>query len=219
MNLDDLGLQIGSPIQLQMVDDESKRFTVQLIGFVKHQGLILSANKTGDTDLAMVLRDSQPLIIRFKTATTAVAFRTHIIGKHLVPYPHIHVAIPDEIESRSVTKQDMVSVHLPLTFINEDKESRPAGATMTGLSVEQVSVKSSTELATEGDTVSMTMTFTFAGEQHVIVIEGKVESCSMLDGGEQQIVVRLAGLDQSDQILLQGLYYKQLLIKMKLIES
>lgn len=218
MHLDELGLQIGSPVQIQYVDDESRRYTVQLVGFVRNHGLILSAGKVGDVDLGLVLRDSQPLILRFKTAKTAVAFRTHIIEKRLTPYAHIHVAIPEEIESAPMTQQQLVSCMLAVNFINDDEASHPMTASIIALGTERLMVKREGRLADAGQSISITMTCPFAGHNNVLVLDGEVELAEMLADGGQQVTVKLAGLDISDQILLQGLYYQLLLVNMKVID-
>ena len=217
MNLDDLGLQIGSPIQIQFVDDETKRYTVHLIGFERRQGLILSAGKSGDTDLAVVLRDSQPLIIRFKTTKNAVAFRTHIIEKRLTPYSHIHVAIPEEIESIPVKNKQLLSTSLPVTFINDDESSRPRGISLIGISPTHILVKDTERLADANQSVTVTMTFEFAGKKNVLVMDGEVTLSERLDGDEQQVTIELKGMDTSDCVLLQALYYEVLLKQMKII--
>lgn len=219
LNLDELGLQIGSPIQIQLVDDESKRYSVQLIGFVRYEALILSAAKSADTDLGMVLKDTQPLILRFMTAKGAVAFRTHIIKKHLTPYPHIHVAIPKEVESVAVETKPIIATEKPATFINDDESSRPRGVTLTGISPEQIMLTDVSRLADAGQSVTVTMSFRFAGLNNVLVMDGEVELSEMLGDEGQQITVTLSGLDSSDTILLQALYYEVLLTNMNVIDS
>jgi len=108
MQLDEMGLQIGSLIQIQLVDDESKKYTVQLIGFHKENGLIISAPKSSGSELSMILRDDQPLILRIKSAKNTAVFRSRILEKRLTPYPHLHIAIPDEIESKAVEQSEMI---------------------------------------------------------------------------------------------------------------
>ena len=219
LNLDELGLQIGSPIQIQLVDDETKRYSVQLIGFVRYEALILSATKTADTDLGLVLKDTQPLILRFMTAKGAVAFRTHIIKKHLTPYPHIHVAIPQEIESVPVETKPVIATEKSVTFINDDESSRPRGVTLTGLSPERIIITDSNRLADAGQSITITMSFRFAGLNNVLVLDGEVEYSEIVEEGGQQITVTLSGLDSSDTILLQALYYEELLKNMNVIDD
>ncbi len=218
-NLDELGLQIGSPIQIQLLDDESKRYSVQLIGFVRNEALILSASKTADTDLGIILKDTQPLILRFVTAKGAVAFRSHIIKKHLAPYPHIHVAIPEEVESVSIANKQILSTKKPVTFINDDESSRPRGVMLTGISPERLLLKDDKRLADAGQSVTVTMTFNFADQNNVLVMDGEVELSENLSDAGQQITVQLAGLDSSDKILLRALYYEILLTNMNILDS
>ncbi|MEL0036331.1 MAG: flagellar brake protein [Gammaproteobacteria bacterium] len=217
MNLDDLGLQIGSPVQIQFVDDETKRYTVHLIGLERQHALILSAGKSADTDLAVVLRDGQPIILRFKTTKNAVAFRTHIIEKRLTPYSHIHVAIPEEIETIAVQGKQMLSSNFPVTFINDDESSRPRGISMIGISPSHIMVKDTQRLADANQSVTITMTTEFAGKNNILVMDGEVELSERLADDEQQITVALKGMDTTDCVLLQGLYYEVMLKQLKVI--
>ena len=122
MQLDEMGLQIGTFLQIQLLDDEAKRYTVQLIGYHHGHGLIISAPKSSGSELAMILRDDQPLNIRIKSNKAAAAFRCNIVEKRMKPYPHIHLSIPDEIESVAVQQNEMIDLEQAITFINDDDD-------------------------------------------------------------------------------------------------
>ena len=220
MQLDEMGLQIGSLLQIQMVDDDTKRYTVQLIGYQPDQGLIISAPKSSGSELSMILRDDQPLIIRIKSNKNAAAFRSKIIEKRLTPYPHIHIAIPDEIESVSVQQAEMINLQQDITFINDDEDSRSTQAELTGISLLEAIITHTERLADEGERATVTMSFAFAGKNNVIVLEGVISSISNdEETGFQTLILTYQDLDQSDKILLHAYIYERMLVNMKILDD
>jgi len=220
MQIDDLGLQIGSPLQIQMLDDESKRYTVHLIGYLPAQSLILSASTTSGNDLAMALKEDQPLIVRFKTPKAAGAFRTQIIDKRLRPYPHFHLAVPKEVESVAVQQNQLVALKQPITFLNDDEGSHPKSVTLTAISVEEGVITAQERLADEGQSATVTMSFNFAGVDNVMVLDGQITKVKTTpEEPEHILTMRFEDLDESDRILLHAYSYKQILVNMKVIEG
>ncbi len=219
MQLDEMGLQIGTLLQIQLLDDETKRYTVQLIGYHHGHGLIISAPKSSGSELAMILRDDQPLNIRIKSNKAAAAFRCNIVEKRMKPYPHIHLSIPDEIESVTVEQDEMIDLEQAITFIN-DEDSHSTQTELSGISLYEARIKHTERLAEEGQRATVTMSFSFADKNNVIVLEGVISSVSENpDSGEQTLTLSYEELDQSDKILLHAYIYERMLINMKIIDD
>jgi len=218
MKIDELGLQIGCPIQIQLLDDEAKRYTVKLIGFQRGQGLIISAPRSSGSDLSMILREDQPLNVRVKSFKYAIAFRSQIIEKRLTPFPHVHIAIPDNIESVSELKAGMIPLKQDITLINDDEDCHSSQAELVGISFSKAKIRHGELLANKGQRVTLTMSFSFAGVNNVIVLEGLI-SATDTDDDTGQFVMTLTyeELDQSDKILLHAYIYECMLINIKIL--
>ena len=219
MQIEDLGLSIGTPLQIQTLDEAENKYTVHLIGYARGRGLIVSADKTGGTEIAMVLKDDQPLIIRLLTSSNAAAFRTHIMEKRLTPYPLLHLAMPKEIESVKVTPNSMVYLERNVTLINDDEDSHSAQTTLTGISLTEARIEDTARLASEGQRVTITLSFGFCGKLNVIVLEGQVARVTESDAGGQELIVAYRELDQSDKILLHAYVYERMLVNHKLLSD
>lgn len=220
MQLDEMGLQIGTLLQIQLLDDETKRYNVQLIGYHHGHGLIISAPKSSGSELAMILRDDQPLNIRIKSNKAAAAFRCSIVEKRMKPYPHIHLSTPDEIESVTVEQDEMIALDQGITFINDDEDSHSTQTELSGISLYEARIKHTERLADEGQRATVTMSFAFADKNNVIVLEGVISSVSENpDSGEQTLTLSYEELDQSDKILLNAYIYERMLVNMKIIDE
>ena len=88
---------------------------------------------------------------------------------------------------------------------------------MIGISPSHIMVKDTQRLADANQSVTITMTTEFAGKNNILVMDGEVELSERLADDEQQITVALKGMDTTDCVLLQGLYYEVMLKQLKVI--
>ncbi|PCJ48287.1 MAG: hypothetical protein COA74_09205 [Gammaproteobacteria bacterium] len=218
MKIDQLGLQIASMIQIQMLNDDTKWYKVKLIGYQKGFGLLISAPRSSGSELSMILRDGQPLNVRLKTAKYAVSFRTQIIEKRLTPYPHIHITVPNTLENVKPLKAEMMKLKEDATLINEDNDSHSAQVDVVGISFTEVKVKHSDTIAREDQRVTITMSFAFAGKRNVIVLEGRVTKVEIEPVSKENLyIISYDELDQADQILLHAYIYERMLINLNIL--
>jgi c-di-GMP-binding flagellar brake protein YcgR len=218
MKIEQLGLQIASIVQLQKLDDDATWYSVELIGYQKGFGLLISAPRSAGAELSMILRDGQPLNIRLKSAKYAVSFRSQIIEKRLTPFAHIFISVPNNIENVSPLKEVMIKLKQDATLINEDNESRSAQVNVIGISLTEAKMKHETAIAQDGQRVTMTMSFAFAGKRNVVVLEGKIVKVEADPISKEHIMTMAYDeLDQSDQILLHAYIYERMLINLNIL--
>lgn len=219
MKIDQLGLQIGCNLQLKMLDDE-KIYNVQLIGFEAGEGLIITAPKSGGSELSMILRDDQPLDIFVQSFSYLVEFRSKIVEKRLTPYPHIHISVPENIEAILKNNYEIIMVNQDVTIINDDADSRSSQAKLTGISFTEARLSCAGSFAEQGQHITITMSFEFSGKNNVIVLEGRVSLIKTDTGTEADaITMTYEELDQSDKILLHAYIYEQMLINMNIVKK
>ena len=218
MKIDELGLQIGCPLQIQMLDDESKVFTVQLIGYYPGEAMVISAPLSEGSDLSVILGDDQPLKVRIESIRFNVAFDTHIIDKRLTPYAHIHLAIPDDIDNVFDKKAEMVTLQQDATFINNDDSCHSQQSDIVAIGYKDILVKHFDDIAEIGQRCTVTMSFHFAGKNNVIVLEGRITKINKdPDSAEKLFTLTYEDLDQSDKILLHAYIYECLLMNLNLL--
>lgn len=220
MQIDQLGLQIGCPVQLQMLDDDSKIYTVQLIGFEVGEGIIISAPKASGSELSMILRDDQPLNVSINSFKYAISFRSKIIEKRLTPFPHMHIAVPHDLTSVARLQDEVIQVKQAITLINDDNESKTSQAELTGLSYQQATIVHRGHFAKKGQRITATLSFSFAGTNNVIVLEGVITTIQLDPVNHRDtLTLRYDELDQADKILLYAYIFERMLINMNILDD
>lgn len=220
MQIDKLGLQIGCPIQLQLLDDKKKTYTVQLIGLTANQGLIISAPKSAGSELSMILRDDQPLNISIHSFKYVITFRSKIVEKRLTPFPHIHISVPVNIETSAKPHDAMISLQQSVTIINDDAKTSVSHAELTAISYREAMLVHADHLGKKGQRITATMSFSFAGKNNVIVLEGLITEV-VLDPVHQRntSTITYNEMDQEDKILLYAFIYELMLIDMNIVNK
>lgn len=218
MRIDEIGLQIGCPIQLQLLDGDSKVYTVQLIGFLHGEGLIISAPKSSGNELSMILRDDQPLNVHLRSNNYEIAFRSNIVEKRLTPYPHLHIEVPEKIENFKELHSEIIQMQQDGTLINIDNDCHSSQVELVGLNFEQAVIRHTEALVSRRQRVTLTLSFLFAGINNVIVLEGVISEIRIEpETGSYLFDLSYEELDQSDKILLRAFIYERMLLNMKVL--
>jgi len=107
-----------------------------------------------------------------------------------------------------------------VTFINDDEDCHSTKTKLSGISMFEAAIKNKGHLADEGQRVTVTMSFPFAGINNVIVLEGVISNASdNVKTGIQTLTLSYEELEQSDRILLHAYIYERMLINMKILDD
>ncbi len=220
MNFDDIGLKIGDVLQIEICNHLGSRYPVRLIGLNPNHGFIISSPKNTEGNL-MFLKEGQDIIIRFAALNSVVAFNTQVLEDRTRPYPHVHIAIPPEIESVEVRKAIRVQLALAATVINEDTESSPINMRITDLSFMGARLEGQEEIGQKGETLSVTMVLKVDEYDYTVTVLGQIVSegtnfVKHPETDEEQAEglffgIKFAEIDAEDAAPLHAYVYKTLL--------
>jgi len=228
MKFENLGLKIGDTLQLENTSVPGSRFPVRLIGMNSNKGFITTSpvNKEGNL---VFLKKGQELVIRFATLTNVSAFNSTVLEDRTTPYPHIHIAIPPNIESIEVRQAFRVDLELPVTVFNENTESPPVTMTITDLSPMGARIEGQVEVANSGDVLSLAMQLDVAGHLYTVTVAGKVMAKGInyaedkKTGTEQQkglyFGLKFEQIDVEDSAPLFAFVYHEMLQKLQAVSS
>ncbi|VAW61252.1 hypothetical protein MNBD_GAMMA10-1957 [hydrothermal vent metagenome] len=114
----DFKVNLGDPIQLQFIpEDARERLSAKVIGHAPGKSLIISA-PTVNGKLPL-LKENQPFIARMLQGNNVYGFESSVLKYYSVPYPHLHLRHPRDVEcivvrgSRRVGTEQVVSVSTP----------------------------------------------------------------------------------------------------------
>jgi len=210
MKIDQLGLQIGDPVTICLLEDESKDYAVELIRILDNAYLILSTPKSEGTELSMILREDQPLDVILKSHRYQVKFRSLIKEKRLTPIPHIHVSLSKNIDSIEENISEPVDTHKNVTVMN-DSASLSTNALLTKISKTQAVFISDKAIAEVAQALTLTLSFSFADQNNVIVLEGHISQIEETQQHSFEYTMHYDELDLTDKLLIHGFIYEELL--------
>lgn len=219
MDFEKLGLKIGIAMQLQREGD-ARRYVVRLIGIEPRHGVIVTPPRDRDGK-TLFLREGQNVIVRFAMLNSVMAFETKVLEDKVKPYPHVHLAIPKEIESIEVRRAARIETDMQVTVINETTESAPIVARLADLSPIGARVESQKELAEKGNLLSLSFTVKIAHYEYTLTIRGTVVAAGAVDetntGQPYYLGVQFHPPDEEDAAPLYAYVYQELLAELNFI--
>ena len=104
-------LEIGTTLQLEAPHStEQHRFYVRILGWAWSKSLIIAPPE--ERNWPILLKADTEVKVRGFTGDSVIAFITHVLCVHSVPYDHLHLAFPHQLEVASVRTAARTQVEL-----------------------------------------------------------------------------------------------------------
>ncbi|MDH5630930.1 MAG: flagellar brake protein [Gammaproteobacteria bacterium] len=216
MRVEELGLAIGDSLQLQIGEDDDHRYPVIFYG-MNPSGSILVSTPKNKMDKAMLIREGQPVKLRFVAKNVASAFSTQVISSRGQPYPYLHLKLPKEIETVEVRKGIRVDTHLSVTVINNTLSSPALTATLTSLSCSGARIEAPIKTAVKGNKLDVTMSVQIADIEKLITMATEVTYVKDDDSQQYVYGINITDIDDEDMLTLRAFVYQELLIHLHMI--
>jgi c-di-GMP-binding flagellar brake protein YcgR len=98
MKQTELALQIGDRLQLQKSPaDRPERYVVEVVGVMPAQSVIVSTPRVNGK-VAIVRQDTK-YAVRVLQGSSVFGFVSSVLQSYSVPFPHLHLSFPRELES------------------------------------------------------------------------------------------------------------------------
>ncbi|RJG00466.1 flagellar brake protein [Noviherbaspirillum sedimenti] len=149
VRMEDVHWAVGEAMTLQAHDKPSLRYPIQLIGFIKHRMLFVSA-PTVDGKFELI-REGQTFVARAFSGKKAYAFTAAALKSVHSPHPYLLLAYPREVRCTVVRQSARVQVRL-IAAVALGRPERMAAGTITDLSTGGASVISKEPLGVKGET-------------------------------------------------------------------
>lgn len=119
MNFADLKLTSGYPVQLQLLDANSKpqKYACKLVGYLPNKGVLVTPPQAGGKFARMV--GGQKLTARVMVANGMCVFNTSVETLTPTPYPILHLSYPSSVTFKGVRNATRVDVRLTASATNE----------------------------------------------------------------------------------------------------
>lgn len=209
--LEQIQLAPGDLIQLQtMSATNAERYQVRMIGCHAPVSLLVTA-PTSQGKLVFV-KEGQQLLVRGFVGKDAVAYKTRVLKSNLSPFPYLHLAYPDSVQSMRIRSSARVSVDL-VTAINRDNGAAQASARMTDISVGGARLLSPRPVANKDEVIKVSFRINPAGLDVYMTVNARVRAVSADESQDSQIATGIEFIDisEQDRLYLTNMVYQNLL--------
>ncbi len=208
-SLSQVQLAPGDLVQLQTLHPtHAERYQVRMIGFHAPVSLMVTA-PTIQGRLVFV-KEGQQFLVRGFVGKDAVAYKTRVIKSNLSPFPYLHLAYPETVQSMRIRGSSRVSVEL-VTAVNGP--AGQAAAKIVDLSCGGARMMSSKPVAEKGDDVKLSFRINPSGLDVYLTISAKVRAVSRDETANSQVAtgVEFVDLNEQDRLYLTNMVYQNLL--------
>ena len=186
MTEDKLQLPVGTSIQLQQEGiDNPIRYTVKLLGYYPGKGLIVT--NTEHNGKTVLLTDDTRLACRVLQGSIVQGFRVHVIQTSMMPYPHIHLSYPDEIEVSVVRDARRILTKQPALAQNtRQRDDRFHEAMIVDLSASGAKIATRSPIAETNEILELKMVLEVAESEESLKLLCEVKSVEFREGNREK---------------------------------
>tara|TARA_R110000868_G_scaffold63507_2_gene191616 strand:+ start:4208 stop:5068 length:861 start_codon:yes stop_codon:yes gene_type:complete len=200
----------GDLVQLQTLHPtHAERYQVRMIGFHAPVSLLVSAPM--QQGKLVFVKEGQQFLVRGFVGKDAVAYKTRVLKSNLSPYPYLHLAYPDSVQSMRIRSSARVSVDL-VTAVHRADGSQ-AAAKMTDMSVGGARMLSPKPFAQKEEELKLSFRINPAGLDVYLTINARVRAVSSDETQQSQVAtgVEFVDLSEQDRLYLTNMVYQNLL--------
>ncbi|MBQ0744892.1 MAG: flagellar brake protein [Pseudomonas sp.] len=208
-SLSQIQLAPGDLVQLQTLHPtHAERYQVRMIGF--HAPVSLMVTSPTVQGRLVFVKEGQQFLVRGFVGKDAVAYKTRVIKSNLSPFPYLHLAYPETVQSMRIRGSSRVSVEL-VTSVNGPTGS--AAAKIVDLSCGGARMMSPKPVAAKGDDVKLSFRINPSGLDVYLTINAKVRAVSRDETANSQVAtgVEFVDLNEQDRLYLTNMVYQNLL--------
>lgn len=207
-SFESLKLLPGQPMQLELDGYTDERDRCTLVGYRPGKSIIVTTPIVNGHPITVKLDTGVNVRLFANKINGACAFRTHVIHVSVAPFPHLHLAMPDQLFLGEVRKavRAKVSIHATLVF-----EGERSSAEIIDLSTDGGRVKTRAQAFEVGEHLTVVTKLNLGAVEKVIRLQAIVRSFVLDDkNGTCNIGLQWRGLEENDAIALQAYVLNQL---------
>lgn len=183
---DKLQLPVGTSIQLEQEEIENPiRFTVKLLGYYPGKGLIVT--NTEHNGRTVLLTDDTRLVCRALQGSIVQGFRAKVVQTSMLPYPHLHLSYPDDIEVTVVRNARRIITKQPALARNSKADANKFHEAMiVDLSASGAKIATRTPVARKGEVLELKMILEVAESDETLNLIGIVKNVEYKQGNKEK---------------------------------
>jgi len=212
--MEDFDINIGMNLNMQLLVGESRRrHEVQVIGYLKGESFLVTMPRESGA-LAKIFPNDE-YIVRYFKGKNIIAFKTKILHVATIPYYHLHLEFPKELEKITVRQAERInlSINAQTLMMGEKYWS-----VIRDLSGGGAQVIINDEIGNPGDHIELFFDLNIGEierEIHLVALIRNVRKNKneLTDKVEYCYGVEFMDPSEQDVVFVRGFVYEQLLIE------
>lgn len=217
MNLDDLKLSPGFPVQLQVGDGAASaaKYACKLVGYIGERGVLVTLPRSGDK--VARLRPGQKLTARLMIANGICLFASSVESIIPTPFPMVFLAYPKSVSFKGIRGSTRIDTKIDVTVVNEsDLEARESPGQIADISTGGARLEMPDVIGAIGDQLSIRATVPIGPFRRKVsitsVIRSRVERSTreMAENLPAVFGVEFTETDEEQKLLLHAFVYSEM---------
>ncbi|VAW70822.1 hypothetical protein MNBD_GAMMA09-1191 [hydrothermal vent metagenome] len=211
----DFKVNLGDPIQLQFIPENGReRLNAKVIGHAPGKSLIVSAPSVNGK--LPLLKENQPFIIRMLQGNNVYGFESAILKYYSVPFPHLHLRHPQDVECIVVRGSRRVGTELVVSVVTPSRSNKSLSVSMTNTSATGALLQIAEELGKLDDEISISIELEVANIKKYLRIKAIIRNISTpedrndTDDMLNKYGVQFIDLSEDHTLIINAYVYEQI---------
>ncbi|MCW9015073.1 MAG: flagellar brake protein [Gammaproteobacteria bacterium] len=221
----DFRVKLGDIVQMQFIpEDNRERLNAKVIGHAPNRSLIISAPSVGGR--LPILRENQRFVMRMLQGNRVYGFESEVLKYYTLPYPHVHLSQPKEIESIVVRGSRRVNTEIIVSAQSKDDTSgKPVSVTMRNTSATGALLQTTKNLGTLGDQLQISAELDISGIKKYLRISATIRNVSTPEDREDtdpdgdtdtyRFGIQFAELTDEQKLVITAYVHEQIVMQLE----
>lgn len=215
----DFRVNLGDPIQLQYAPvDDRDRLSAKVIGHAPGKSLIITA-PTVNGKLPL-LKEDQPFIVRMLQGNNVYGFESAILKYYRVPFPHVHLRHPTDVERIVVRGSRRVETELVVSTSTKNSDEKPLSVSMLNTSATGALLQTPKTIGKLSDELTISVELEVVNIKKYLRIKAIIRNISTpadrdTPGDDlNKYGVQFVELSEDNKLIINAYVYEQIVQKM-----
>ncbi len=213
----DFKVKLGDPIQLQFIpQDGRERLTAKIIGYSPNKSIIISAPAVNGK--LPFLKENQPFVVRMLQGNDVYGFESSVLKYYSIPYPHVHLSHPNDIECITVRSSRRVGTEIVVSVTTQQAPDKTLSISMLNTSATGALLQTPKELGKLDDTLKISIELEIATIKKYLRIKAIIRNISTPeDSGDtlNKYGVQFLDLNDEQKLIINAYVYEQIVMHME----
>ncbi len=216
----DFKVKLGDPIQLQFIpQDGRERLIAKIIGYSPNKSIIISAPSVNGK--LPLLKENQPFVVRMLQGNDVYGFESSIIKYYSIPYPHVHLRHPKDIECITVRSSRRVETEIVVSVTTLTEPNTSLSISMLNTSATGALLQTKKELGKLDDELNISIELEIVTIKKYLRIKAIIRNISTpedRDDNEDMLNkygVQFLELTDDQKLVINAYVYEQIVLHME----